>query len=248
MRLRLVLVEPEGRVNMGFILRLAKNFEVNDICVVNPKFNVTDEEVLNFAAKGSDLAKEVRIVSSLGECLKGSDLSVCTTSHYDVDSDIVRQSISLKHLATIASNYDLVALVFGRESVGLTRNELRECDLVMSVDVGSEYKVFNLSHAVAIVLYELLSSKALQRPVYGSLTSKEHLNYIINYAGEVAADLGLNRSDVEVVLRHVLSKALLTKAEGKVLYRFFKCVYHTIKRRGESSVVDGPEGTELVSG
>lgn len=236
MRVRIVLVEPEGKINMGFILRLAKNFNVKDICVVNPKFNILDEEVLSFAARGSELAKEVKVVNSLAECLKDSELSVCTTSHYDVESDIIRQSISLTHMVNIASNYSSVTLVFGRESVGLTRSELGMCDLVMTIDVGSDYNVFNLSHAIAIVLYELLKARTLQRSVYGILTSKEYIKYIIDYAREVATVIGLNTLDVEVVLKHILRKALITKAEGKVLYRLFKGIYYTLQQRNTLTV------------
>ncbi|MEM0453869.1 MAG: RNA methyltransferase [Sulfolobales archaeon] len=230
MGVRLVFVEPEGRINMGFILRLAKNFNIRDICVVAPKFNILDEEVLNFAAKGSELANQVKVAESLEECIKDSELSVCTTSHYDTESDVIRQSLSLKHVASIVSAYDSVTLVFGRESVGLTRNELSKCDLVMTIDIGSEYNVFNLSHAVAIVLYELLVGNTQQRPVYGKLANKERINYIINYSKELASYLGMNASDVEVTLKHVLNKALITKAEGRVLYRLFKGLYYTLKR------------------
>ncbi len=242
MRLRLVLVEPEGKINMGFILRLAKNFNLEDICVVNPRFDILDEEVLSFAARGSELAKEVKVVNSLSECLKDSELSVCTTSHYDVESDVIRQSISLTHMVSIASNHSSVTLVFGRESVGLTRSELGMCDLIMTIDVGSDYNVFNLSHVIAIVLYELLKVRIPQQSVYGSLTSKEYLKFIIDYAKEVAAVLGLKASDVEVVLRHVLCKALVTKAEGRVLYRLFKGIYHTLQRRSTTTLGSESEG------
>lgn len=230
MRLKLVLVEPEGKINMGFILRLAKNFDVRDICVVTPKFNILDEEVLSFAAKGAELAQHVKVVDVLDECLKDSRMSVCTTALYDVESDVIRQSVSLKHMVSIASAYDSITLVFGRESVGLTRNELSKCDLIMTIDVGSEYNVFNLSHAVAIVLYELIAVGTQQRPVYGKLADKDRINYVVNFAKELASHLGLNTSDVEVTLRHVLNKALITKAEGRVLYRLFKGLHYALKQ------------------
>lgn len=238
-----MLVEPEGKVNMGFILRLAKNFNVREICVVTPKFDMLDEEVLNFAAKGSELAKHVKVVESLDECLKGSELSVCTTSLYDVESDVVRQSVSLKYVVDIAPSYDSVALVFGRESVGLTRSELSKCDLIMTINTNSEYNVLNLSHAVAIALYELLTAGVQQKPVYGRLVDRDRLNYIVNFAKEIASRLGLNTSDVEVTLRHVLNKALVTKAEGRVLYRLFKGLHHTLRQcEGSALSEEGSDG------
>ncbi|MEM3131393.1 MAG: TrmH family RNA methyltransferase, partial [Sulfolobales archaeon] len=55
LRIRLVLVEPEGRMNFGQILRLSRNFGIDDICVVNPKFDIGDKEVIDFAAGGAVL-------------------------------------------------------------------------------------------------------------------------------------------------------------------------------------------------
>ncbi|MEM2682126.1 MAG: TrmH family RNA methyltransferase, partial [Zestosphaera sp.] len=76
--IRLVVVGPEGRINMGFILRLAKNFGINDICVVNPQFDLSDSEVKEFAARGAELLSNVVIKSSIEECLSDVKLSICT--------------------------------------------------------------------------------------------------------------------------------------------------------------------------
>jgi len=80
MELRLVLVEPEGRINFGYILRLCRNFGIGDICVVKPKFDLRDPEVLNFAAGGANLVESVKVLESLEECLRGVDYSICTTA------------------------------------------------------------------------------------------------------------------------------------------------------------------------
>lgn len=238
MKLKLVLVEPEGKINMGFILRLARNFKIDDICVVNPRFDIRDEEVLNFAARGRELVDRVRITKSLDECVSSSELAVCTTAIYDEDSDVLRQSITLPYLVEIANQVDSISVVFGRESVGLTRSELSRCDLVMTVDVDSDYNVLNLSHAVAIVLYELLKPHR-RRLVYGELVGKDYINYIVRYCRWVADIIGLNPDEVEVVFKHVLSKAMVTKAEGRVLYRLFKDLYHIIKSKNLASGVEG---------
>lgn len=224
----MVLVEPEGRINMGFVLRLARNFGVKDLCVVRPKFDVRDPEVLSFAARGSELVDYVNVVASLDECLKDSELTVCTTAVYSEESDPLRQSITLSYLSILAGHLNELTLVFGRESVGLTRSELSKCDLIMTIEVGSDYNVLNLSHAVAITLYEL--SKPLKRNlVYGELISKEYINYILRYIKEIATAVGMNPENAEVTLRHVLCRSVLTKVEGRILYRLFKDVYHTLR-------------------
>jgi len=228
MRIRIVLIEPEGRINMGFILRLAKNFEVDDICVVKPKFNIMDEEIREFAARGYDLINKVKIAENLDECVGDQQFLACTTAVYGTKSDVLRQSITLEHLVNLAMHRDSITLIFGRESVGLTRDELSKCDVITTIETGGEYNVLNLSHAVAIVLYRLRVADKV-RLVYGELAGGELINHIIKYVRGIASLLDLEVGDVEIALRHVLNKALLTRAEGRILYKFFKHIYHNLK-------------------
>jgi tRNA C32,U32 (ribose-2'-O)-methylase TrmJ len=46
-----------------------------------------------------------------------------------------------------------VALVFGPEGKGLVNNQLRACDLLVTIPTWEGYPILNLSHAVAILCY-----------------------------------------------------------------------------------------------
>jgi tRNA/rRNA methyltransferase len=46
-------------------------------------------------------------------------------------------------------------MVFGREDRGLTNNELRLCQRVLTLHSQAAYPSLNLSHAVAVVLHDL---------------------------------------------------------------------------------------------
>ena len=49
-----------------------------------------------------------------------------------------------------------VALVFGRESSGLTNEELDRCDRLVQIPANSEYSSLNVAMAVQVLAYELL--------------------------------------------------------------------------------------------
>src|SRR3989475_12976396 len=53
-----------------------------------------------------------------------------------------------------------VTLVFGREDFGPLDEELRRCDLLTTIPASPDYPILNLSHAVTILLYELLAARA----------------------------------------------------------------------------------------
>ena len=46
-----------------------------------------------------------------------------------------------------------VALVFGRESTGLTNEELKLMDFIIRIPANQNYPTLNISHAVGIILY-----------------------------------------------------------------------------------------------
>lgn len=220
LKIRLVLVEPEGRMNFGQILRLCRNFSVDDVCVVNPKFDVRDKEVAEFAAGGASLLERVRVTDDLSKCLEGIDFSICTTSIAGASEDPLRQAVAPKAIPLLIPHNSKVALVFGRESVGLTRSELALCSLVSTLVTSSDYNVLNLSHAVALYLYEVLG-RDFSDLVVGERCLGDYIGIITRYLEKLGAAYGLNQHEV-AALKHVVNKALLTKAECRVLYKLLK--------------------------
>ncbi|MEM4031935.1 MAG: TrmH family RNA methyltransferase [Zestosphaera sp.] len=226
--IRLVVVGPEGRINMGFILRLAKNFGINDICVVNPQFDLSDSEVKEFAARGAELLSNVVIKSSIEECLSDVKLSICTTSIADLESDVLRQSVPPYLLSYVLPKTGKIALVFGRESVGLKREELDKCDLVSTLDTGTDYNVLNLSHAIAIYMYEVL--RASMRESYEANECDENVVRALRRELEELNSL-LNDGKGIRALRNVLFRANPRNPECGALYRVLKKIVFQLKSR-----------------
>ncbi len=227
-RVRVVLVSPEGRINLGFIVRLAKNFGVEELCVVNPSFDVRHKEVIDFSANAADYLERVRVVGDLSECLEGATLSICTTSKLNLEGDVLRQGIDVRELCYVLPPKGVVALVFGRESTGLTRNELLACDMLSTIYTGSEYSVMNLSHAVAIYLYEISRcfDSAITRTRYCRDETLKALRTLIRYLGEV---LGEERG--ATALKHLLFRGRPSVEECSSIYKLLKRVKYRIKRR-----------------
>ncbi|MCD6340946.1 MAG: RNA methyltransferase [Desulfurococcales archaeon] len=220
---RLVLVEPEGKINFGFILRLARNFNISDICVVRPRFDLTDSEVLEFAAGGAEAAKYCRVCENIDECLEDVRVSICTTSKVGSEKDVLRQGVPINALRYVLPSEGVIAIVFGRESVGLTREELSKCDIISTIPLKSEYNVMNLSHAVALYLYELsrTESPENQKLTVGAECNKNTFKAILGLVREISTASD-EPEEVFIALRHVLARASLTKPECSILYRFLK--------------------------
>ncbi len=219
----MVLVEPEGKINFGFILRLAKNFEVDEVIAVKPKFDPFDEEVLRFAAQGKDYISKVRVVEGYEEALEG--LKVCTSAKVS-SRDPLRDFVVPWELREKLGEPETLTLVFGRESVGLTREELKACDVLLHIPASRNYPVLNLSHAVAIVLWEVWKQYRLERGALPERASEKDVQLVLSNASKLLEKFvgdELKRERLLISLKHLLSKATVQEARS-LLYVLGKCV------------------------
>jgi len=224
--IRLVIVEPEGAYNVGFIARLVKNFEVDEFYIVNPKCDL--EEAKKFSARGIEvLEKKAKIVSSFDDAIKDADIKIATSSIADNKGDLVRKSIRPWDLEKFIGNDKRTALIFGRESVGLTREEIMKSDFLLFIPANPEYPVLNLSHAVSIVLYEIWRIKSKSST---SSISAGVIKLIEKYSRDITELIMETKSEEEIektkiLFRRVLLKGVNDNEEGMALVRLLRKIY-----------------------
>ncbi len=231
---RLVLVGTEGEINLGFIARLAANFMADEVYLVNPQVDPFSSEVRRFAAHGEYMVDRFRVVGSLDEALRGVDLAACTSARVGQKSDVLRHPVSAREFAQeIAPRYNSIAVVFGRESVGLTREEIAKCHLLIHIPANPEYPVLNLSHAVAIVLYELWLAKQGSRPLQEQADTEtlSRIERLIERAAYTVLDRD-RASRAVIAARHLLRRCPPTRGEASALYQLAKRLNHALEECG----------------
>ena len=156
MKVRVILLEPESAGNIGSVARSMKNFGQDDLWIINPKTPI-DTQARALAMHGYDVLSSAKIMHDLEKALIGIDILVGTTAVTARSStNVVRTAATPKELAfALSSTRGNVALIFGRESSGLTNQEIECCDLLVTIPANRAYNVLNLSTAVSIILYEI---------------------------------------------------------------------------------------------
>jgi len=145
------LVEPRGPVNVGHVARLVRNFEVEKLYLVKPKVDLSVAAVYaSHAAKVLDEA----LVTSFEKVRRENELLVATTAvRASKKSNVIRRVVRPDRLHGILSSAKSSSLVFGRDTTGLTNEEIRACDVTLTIDTSPAYRALNIGHAAAIVLY-----------------------------------------------------------------------------------------------
>ncbi|MGU3523799.1 tRNA (cytosine(32)/uridine(32)-2'-O)-methyltransferase TrmJ [Enterobacteriaceae bacterium C23F] len=152
--IRIVLVETSHTGNMGSVARAMKTMGLTNLWLVNPLVK-PDSQAIALAAGASDVIGNAQIVDTLDEALAGCSLVVGTSARSRTLPwpMLDPRECGLKSVAE--GQQAPVALVFGRERVGLTNDELQKCHYHVAIAANPEYSSLNLAMAVQVIAYEV---------------------------------------------------------------------------------------------
>ncbi|MBU0756627.1 MAG: TrmJ/YjtD family RNA methyltransferase [Nanoarchaeota archaeon] len=224
----IVLIEPETPGNIGAVARAMSNFGQKRLVIVNPKCDPFCKDAYDRATNGRLVLDTAKITDI--SCLSAYDLVIGTTAKLGTDYNIMRSPMLPEDLAKKINKIDKrkkIALVFGRESKGLLNQELKLCDFSVTIPSTRKKASFNLSHAVAIILYEICKHDNIAEisERFPIMTRKEKdvlLKLIDRNLDAIAFSTKEKRETQKIVWRHVLGKSMLTKREAFALMGFFR--------------------------
>ena len=144
-RLRIVLVGSETSGNVGAAARALKTMGLTRLVLVDPECDPLGPEALALAHNAHDVLTSAVVVPTLAEALAGTVRSIATTQRSRRQgAPFLSPDQAAAEIRDFASTGD-VALVFGRESRGLTNEELALCTIYS----------LNLAQAVMVYCYVL---------------------------------------------------------------------------------------------
>lgn len=227
---KLILVEPESEGNIGFIARLMQNFGFKELIMVNPKFKI-GEEAKKRAVHAQEILEEAKIYKSFEKSVKELDMIVGTTGVKTTDQNFLRKGVPPEKISkNISNSKNKIGFVFGRESTGLTNNELKKCDLVVKIPSSEKYPVLNLSHAVGIVLYEVYKQEIRDEKKTSGISSQEKQILENLYKGilEKFDYPNKKREQLDRCLKNIFNRSFIYQEEAHRLIGFFKDVKNKI--------------------
>lgn len=150
----LVLVAMQDIVNIASAVRLARNFGIDQIRLVQPE--VFDPwRIEGIAHNTADLVARIEIVDTLDAALADCAAAYVLTGRERAAKRSIRRPREAAGEMVARAAEGRVALVAGREDSGLTNEELDRCDVLVTIPACASYTSLNVSHAIAVMAYEL---------------------------------------------------------------------------------------------
>ena len=220
---RIVLVQTYHPGNIGSAARAMKNMGLSQLWLVNP-VDFPSDQATAMAANAEDILDSARIVSSLAEAIDDCGIVVGTSARertFNLPSLLPAECA--RQMIAESAHYP-VALVFGRERMGLHNDEIQLCHYQVNIPANPEYPVLNIAQAIQILSYELFQQATVANTADNEADVyplHKEMEYFYQHLEQVLTDLQVIRDkhpgNTMERFRRLFRRARLEKREISLL-------------------------------
>jgi TrmH family RNA methyltransferase len=230
MNLRIVLVEPQEAGNVGAAARVMKNFGFSELWIAGEHPQLLP--VSSWWASGADdLLERVTFVPTLADALADAHVTVATTSMRGRTSPVTFTPRTLAQKFASLADEQTLALVFGREDSGLTREELMLCQHSVTIPTNGAFPTMNLAQSICVFCYELSQIEPAPQP--RELPDAATIERLHQRARELLLEAGFlhdaNPDRIYDDLRTIVARADLDAREATIVLGIIRQVEWKIR-------------------
>jgi len=190
-----VLIKPAFSGNIGAVCRGMLNFGFDKLRVIGHD-GEWDEETRKRAKHAQSVLDNAKVFDDWNSCMDDVSLVIGTSGKRELGS-----KIQFRHFLNpneLIENFEgltgRVAIVFGPEGMGLLQDELRECDLLLTIPSWEGYPILNLSHAVTVVAYSMHNKISELTQLEKPMMNPDQRRTMRKTASRIAKSLPLHQS------------------------------------------------------
>ena len=154
--IRVVLVQPTHPGNIGATARAMANMGVNNLALVQPR-DFPAAEATARAAGADHILDNAVVVDDLDQAIADCALVIGASARpRAIEWPQLSPARAMEKAAhTATARHAHAALLFGRESRGLTNRELDRCHYLVRIPADPAFPSLNIASAAMVLLYEL---------------------------------------------------------------------------------------------
>ncbi len=229
MGISIICVEIMHSGNLGAIARLCDNYDVRDLILVNPQCEI-NKEAFDRATHGKRFLDNPVIVDDLKEARSHVDLMVALSARKGGSKSIARSSFPIQEMNDKLDISRNIGLVFGRENSGLTNEETDLCDFLVHIPLPGSNPVFNISHAVAVTLWEVIREDDPE--MEHRLMSREEKDAFMGMLEAILPHSWIKQDQyygIKRVYSSILGRSHVTTREANTLIGFLRSIRRSLE-------------------
>lgn len=204
--LAIILVEPQGPINIGSVCRTMMNFGFTQLRLVNPTKHYKSLLAKKMALSAFTLLENAVIFDDLQSALSDIQIAFGTTRRFGkYRNNFFTPSGAAEELRKTYQKASC-ALVLGPEDTGLETKDLALCQHFITIPTHDAYPSMNLSHALAVLLYEISlksdSKKKFTNPSPKKLATGDEIEHMFAHMKKSLLDIDfLDKQNPDHLLR-----------------------------------------------
>jgi len=232
MPLRIVLVEPREAGNVGAAARVMKNFGFDDLWIVGKHPNLNP--LAGWWASGADdVVERAHFAPTLHHAIADAHITVATTSARERTTPVDLTPVEVAQRFSSVGE-QTIALVFGREDSGLTREEVVQCQHTAVIPTDPSFPTMNLAQSVGVFCYEL--STTSRAPAERELATAARIERLHERVQALLVEVGFLHGDnpyrVYDELRAISARANLDGREATILLGIIRQIEWKLAQAG----------------
>ena len=232
----IVLVNTESPENIGSVARCMKNMGLKELILVNP-VPYKRIETYALAYRSKEIIDNANVYDDLQEALNPFNFIVGTTQRLRGRNLPLYTPQEVMTEINTLGRQKKVAFVFGRESKGLTNQELRSCHIVSTIPTALRQPSVNLAQAVMLYCYELFKLNLDKEKIEifkWDLAENEEISIMYEHLESCLQSVDFRpRGDIEDFIdcfRRVLGRVKLEKRDVRLFHKLFAEIEWALKK------------------
>lgn len=157
--IRIVMVQTSHPGNIGAAARAMKNMGLSELVLVAPHEYPSPEADAR-ASGADDVLAGARVTETLAEAVGDCGIVIGSSARLRTIAWPLLDPREAATLAVSEAHRSPVALVFGRESSGLSNEELDLCTHLVHIPTDPAFSSLNVAMAVQVISYEIRQASA----------------------------------------------------------------------------------------
>ena len=234
-KVKIVLVNTTHPGNIGAAARAMKTMGLDQLALVAPR-HFPSAECTARAAGADDILARAAVFPSVEEAVADCGLVFGTSARTrSITWPEVTPETAATQIAGTAGGG--AAVLFGRESSGLSNEELEICHAMIRIPTNAEFASLNIASAVQIICYEISKQYLARETGSGDAESPattREMEYLYEHIEQTLIDIGyLDPEKPRRLMRRIrrlFNRARLDSNE----YNILRGILTAIKNRGKS--------------
>ncbi|MEH0021252.1 MAG: RNA methyltransferase [Desulfobacter sp.] len=153
--LYVILVRPQGPINIGAVCRAMMNFGLTRLRLVSPCQDYKSLDAKKMALSAFHVLENAAVFDTLADALHDIHTAYGTTRRFGkYRKNFLTPETAAQRICSTGPGITS-ALVMGPEDTGLETMDLELCQQFITIPTHDAYPSMNLSHSLAVLLYEV---------------------------------------------------------------------------------------------